>query len=381
MLRIGLLYPNSDPASPANWSGTPRGLFNGFESLGIEVVKIPCVLPARVRFPVAALARVSGARDVVAHRKPVYVRARSLAINQALSKAGALDGIVAMGTDAYDLRLALTGCSIPVATYDDGTFPLFLRYADSELRRADFPLKEVQSWGYLQKIACRRATVSCVSTEWAKRSVVEDFGVAECHVVVVGMGHRPRPRSSEVRDYGSPRYLFVGVDWRRKNGDAVLDAFARVRKQIPDATLDLVGEHPSIDQPGVTGHGFLPRENADAQALLDRLFARSTAFVLPSLFDPSPIAYLEAASAGLPVIATTCGGAGELLKGGAIAVDPYDREALTRAMLRLGDPAVARSMGSSALAQSKQATWRAVSGRITEGLFRSVHHSILSKSN
>lgn len=376
VLRIGLLYPNSDPASPGNWSGTPQGLFDGLKSLGIEVVKIPCVLPEPVRFLVATLARLSGARGVVAHRKPVYVRARSLAIGRAISRAGALDGIVAMGTDTYDLKLALMGCSIPVVTYDDGTFPLFLRYADSELRRAGFPLKEVQSWSDLQRIACRRATVSCVSTEWAKRSVVEDFGVAECDVMVVGMGHRPRPRSSEVPDYGSPRYLFVGVDWRRKNGDAVLDAFARVRKQIPDATLDVVGEHPSIDEPGVTGHGFLPRENADAQALLDRLFARATAFVLPSLFDPSPIAYLEAASAGLPVIATICGGAGELLEGGAIAVDPYDREALTRAMLRLGDPAVARSMGASALTQSKQTTWQAVSRRITEGLFRSVHHPL-----
>jgi glycosyltransferase involved in cell wall biosynthesis len=373
MLRIGLLYPNSDPASPANWSGTPRGLFGGFESLGIEVVKIPCVLPAHVRFPVAALARVSGARDVVAHRKPVYVRARSIAISQAIRKAGALDGIVAMGTDTYDLGLALTGYSIPVVTYDDGTFPLFLRYADSELRRADFPLKDVQFWSELQKIACRRATVACVSTEWAKRSVVEDFGVAASDVMVVGMGHRPRSRSLEVRDYGSPRYLFVGVDWRRKNGDAVL---AALRKQIPDATLDIVGEHPSIDAPGVTAHGFLPRQNPDAQALLDKLFARSTAFVLPSLFDPSPIAYLEAASAGLPVIATTCGGAGELLGEGAIAVDPYDREALTRAMLRLGDPVVARSMGASALAQSKQATWQAVSGRIAEGLFRKVHQPL-----
>ena len=126
----------------------------------------------------------------------------------------------------------------------------------------------------------------------------------------------------------------------------------------------------------MTGYGFLPRGNADAQALLDKLFARSTAFVLPSLFDPSPIASLEAASAGLPVIATTCGGAGELLEEGAIVVDPYDREALTRAMLRIGDPAVARSMGARALAQSKQATWQAVSRRITKGLFRSLHHPL-----
>ncbi|WP_404534668.1 glycosyltransferase family 4 protein [Bradyrhizobium ottawaense] len=317
----------------------------------------------------ATLTRLGGARDVVAHRKPLYVRARSLAIRQAIDTAGPLDGIVAMGTDTYDLTSAMAALSIPIVTYDDGTFPLFLRYADSDLQRAGYPSKEVESWSNLQKAACCRATVCCVSTEWAKRSVVEDFGVAEPNVIVVGMGHHPRPSGSEVRDYNSPRYLFVGADWRRKNGAAVLDAFARVRRQIPRATLDIVGEHPRIDEPGATGHGFLARENAGAQALLDKLFARSTAFVLPSLFDPSPIASLEAASAGLPVIATTCGGAGELLREGAITVDPYDHEALTGAMLRIGDPAVARSMGARALAQSKQSTWQVVSRRIIKGLF------------
>ncbi len=123
-----------------------------------------------------------------------------------------------------------------------------------------------------------------------------------------------------------------------------------------------------MDLQGVTGHGFLPRESARAQQLLDRLFARATAFVLPSLFNPSPISYLEAASAGLPVIGTTCGGAGELLQDAAISVDPHDREALIRAMLQLSDMDTARSMGTRALARAAESTWQAVSGRIADSL-------------
>ena len=286
----------------------------------------------------------------------------------ALRRVGSLDAVVAMGTDMYDLSRVMRGSSIPFATYDDGNFTLFLRYKDSDLRRSGFPITAVESWARRQALACQSANVAFVSTPWAKKSVVEDFGVPASKVHVVGMGHRPRNVLSESRDWSTPHFLFVGVEWGRKNGKAVIEAFARLHECIPNATLDLVGEHPVIDLPGVTGHGFLPRESKPAQDLLDHLFARATAFVLPSLFDPSPIAYLEAASAGLPVIATTCGGAGELLQDAAISVDPYDCEALVNAMFQLANRNVAQAMGTRAAARAAESTWQSVACRIRDNL-------------
>jgi glycosyltransferase involved in cell wall biosynthesis len=367
-VRFGLMYPCTDPASPANWSGTPHGLLNGFAALGIEVITIPCRMPELARVPVALLSRCRGARGAVAHREPVSAWARSIAMEIALRQAGHLDGLVAMGTDMYNLKQVVRGCAVPVATYDDGNFKLFLRYKDSDLHLRRFPIKAVQAWATRQADACRSATVVCVSTPWAKRSAVEDFELPESKVRVVGMGHRPRSVPDELRDWTTPRFLFVGVEWERKNGAAVVGAFARVRERFPNARLDLVGEHPPLDLPGVTGHGYLPRESKTAQDLLDRLYARATAFVLPSRFDPSPIAYLEAASAGLPVIATTCGGAGELLRDAAISVDPYDVDALVCAMLQLAESETARSMGTLAAARAAESTWQAVAGRIRDNL-------------
>jgi glycosyltransferase involved in cell wall biosynthesis len=276
-----------------------------------------------------------------------------------------------MGTDIYDLPTALKMTSVPVATYDDGTFELFLRYGGSDLCRSEFPVEAVKQWARRQRAACRFANVACVSTGWAKQSVVEDFGVAEQKVRVVGIGHRPRSILANQRSFETPRFLFVGTDWGRKNGAAVLAAFAQVRKHFGQATLDIVGEHPPLNQPGVTGYGFLPRENVAAQAQLDRLYADATAFVLPSLFDPAGIAYLEAASAGLPVIATTCGGAAELLQGAAISVDPHDHEALVRAMLYVAHRDNAQSMGALAKILAAKSTWHAVSRRIIEALLNS----------
>lgn len=370
MTRIGLMYPEADPISPANWSGTPRGLADGFTSLGIEVVPIPCKISQWVRLPLALLRRARGICPTVASRESVYVMARSINMASALRQAGHLDAIVAMGTDKYELPQVMQGVSIPLATYDDGTFSLFLRYEDSDLHIQGFPINAVRDWARRQADACRRASMACVSTNWAKRSVVEDFGVPDDRVCVVGMGHNPRSIPQEARNWVTPHFLFVGVEWKRKNGKAVVEAFGRVRERFPDATLDLVGEHPGVNAPGVRGHGFLPRENASAQERLNRLFAHATAFVLPSLFDPSPISYLEAASAGLPVIGTTYGGANELLGDAAICVDPHDRDALIRAMFHVCDMKVAQSMGTRALVKSAESTWRAVSGRIADNLLR-----------
>lgn len=372
MNRVGLLYPSRDPFSAANWSGTPKGLYDGLVSNRMEVIPIPCYLPDALRLPVALLARAGGARGDVAHHQPIYAWARSIAISSALRRTGPLDGIVAMGTDHYDLPRAMKMTSAPVATYDDGTFELFLRYRDSELFCSGYPVEKVKQWARRQSAACQFANVACVSTEWAKRSVVKDFGVPEQKVRVVGMGHRPRSISATERRFESPRFLFVGVDWKRKNGAAVVAAFARVREYCSQARLDIVGEHPPLDQPGVTGHGLLPRDNGAAQEQLDQLFARATAFVLPSLFDPSPIAYLEAASAGLPVIATSCGGAPELLQDGAIAIDPYDHVGLVRAMLYLSNKDNAQSMGARAKVLAAQSSWQAVSRRIVEALLDGV---------
>ena len=279
-----------------------------------------------------------------------------------------------MGTNLYDLPTVVRMTSVPAVTYDDGTFELFLRYEDSDLRQSGVAVEAIKRWARRQQAACQVANVACVSTEWAKKSVVDDFGVPEHKVRVVGMGHRPRLLPGNQRNYEIPRFLFIGADWRRKNGAAVVAAFAQVRKSFPEATLDIVGQHPPLNEPGVTGHGFLPRESAEAQAELDRLLAHSTAFVLPSLFDPFGIAYLEAASSGLAVIATTCGGAAELLQDGAIGVDPYDHAALVRAMLYLADKDKAQMMGKRANTLAAEASWQAVGNRIIQAFAESRTH-------
>jgi glycosyltransferase involved in cell wall biosynthesis len=359
--RIGFLYPVRDPLSPAHWSGTPASLASGLRALGFDIVPIPYHLPPIVRHAVFVLSNAHG-RGAVAARSPLKAGVRSRVLARGLQRAQPIDALLAMGTDLYDLPRVVPD-ALPVATYDDGTFALYRRHPESPARRHGFPESEIRQWAARQAAAARRATACCVSTRWAASSLIDDYGVPTRNVHVVGIGHRPRP-SALPRDWSSPRLLFVGVGWEQKNGDTVLRAFARLRAHHRSATLDVVGDHPRLDQPGVIGHGFLPREERDAQQKLDVLYARATAFVLPSRFDAAGMAYLEAASAGLPVIATTEGGAPEMLGNAAITVHPDDEDSLTDAMERLTEPTTAQRLGLEASRRVADSTWPAVARRI-----------------
>ena len=372
-VKVGLLYPARDACSPANWSGTPRGLIDGLGECGVRVVPLGAGLPVGLREAVALLSRATVKNVAVANRTIIRRHARNWVLRRSIAAAGDLDGIIAMGTEMYDLG-SVRPPGVPVATYDDATLKQMWRHPDFDIRNSGFTEPTVERWFRRQAELTRAATVCCVSTSWAARSFAEDYGIDEACISAVGMGHSPRAHIDPARrDWSQPRFLFVGVDWVRKNGAAVLREFKAVRKAVPSARLDIVGRHPDLHQPGVTGHGFLPRDDPRSQVLLDDLFAQATAFVLPSRFDPSPIAYLEAASAGLPVIATTEGGAGELLGAAAILVHPDNEEALGSALLKLIDPSVARRMGAEAAGQAAKSTWSHVAARILDclGLGRS----------
>ena len=165
---------------------------------------------------------------------------------------------------------------------------------------------------------------------------------------VVGYGRNIDVAAPVERDWHTPRYLFVGKDWDRKNGAAVVRAFRRLRRDIPEAELHLEGLHPPVDEEGVTGHGRLNFDSPEGNAQLRSLFARATCFVVPSKIEPFGIVYIEAAAAGLPSIGTSVGGTATSIGDGGITVDPRDDAALYEAMCRLADPETARSLGAVA---------------------------------
>ncbi|MDX6609088.1 MAG: hypothetical protein QOF85_1013 [Solirubrobacterales bacterium] len=370
MTRIGIAFPG-DPSHKATWSGIPFGLMGGLEAAGVEAVPVRVEPPApllAVSSNTIAVTYLRPRRDVRAAVQQARAAARasasiaqvnSWAVPRALRQAGRLDGIIQIGT-GYTLR-----SSVPVATYEDMTIPqtrthpytgwglLSRRSFDSRMAR--------QRRAYQQAVAC------CVTSPWAAESVLNDYGIAPEKVHVVGIGCNHVAPATE-RDWSEPRFLFVGLDWERKNGSGLLRAFARLRERLPAARLDLVGGHPPLSQAGVTGHGILQLDVPAQHDRLERLFAEATCFVMPSHSEASAIAYVEAAAAELPSIGTSAGGSNYLIGDGGLIVDPGDDEALFVAMQRLADAQTAERMGAAAKERSRLFTWGAVTRRLMQAL-------------
>jgi glycosyltransferase involved in cell wall biosynthesis len=347
---VALVYEGLRPVEEA-WSGIPSGLGRGLSELGHEVVFARAAAP-----PIFERARRSAAARLPAALvvDPELSRLRSAFARRRFRRAGPVDAVVQLAT----------GFLLPahprIATYEDMTV---IQAVESDPAYGRMPRRAREAWISRQRACYSRARVCLALSAWASRSIERDYGVPGDKVQVVGAGRNIDPRPL-ARDWWPPRYLFAGLDWGRKNGEGVLRAFRRVRAQIPEARLSLVGAHPDLEEAGVRCHGRLSLHSPPERRALERLFEQATCFVMPSFSEPLGLVYSEAGAAGIPSIGTTAGGAPQAVGDAGVCVDPGDGEALLAAMLRFADPEVARDAGRRAAAKRGETTWRAVAARV-----------------
>jgi glycosyltransferase involved in cell wall biosynthesis len=277
-----------------------------------------------------------------------------------LDECAPLDGLIQIGT-GYSVTT-----DAPIVTLEDMTV-VQARDVGSAWRAMSRRAVAARIAG--QAGAYERARACCATTRWAAESIISDYGIPAAKVHVVGIGRNVEPRQEVVRrEWSPPRFLFVGREWERKNGPRVLAAFARLRKEVPDARIDVVGGHPPIRADGVVAHGLLALDDDAERSRLAALFASATCFVMPSLHEPSAQAYVEASAWGIPSIVTANGGSTELVRDGGLVVDPLDDEGLFQTMRALCNPAMAARLGGLARERAGLFTSRALAGRLLRAL-------------
>ncbi len=290
---------------------------------------------------------------------PEMMKLREVSARMRRLRLPAVNGWVVLGSEN---GLPIRG---PFVTLDD------LTVAEAQNHRwyfASYPPRTWAHWNSNQEKLYRGATRCFAASSWAAASIARDYKIPADKIEVVGFGRNVEAPPPANRDWSVPRFLFVGADWERKNGPAVLEAFTGVRQRFPSAELAVVGNHPALDTPGVQGFGRLRHFQPDERETLMKLLERSTCLVVPSFLEPFGIIYAEAAAAGLAIIGTTVGGALDAVGPAGECVDPSDREALVRAMLRMADPEVASAYGSAGPRYAERYTWATVAARIAAAL-------------
>lgn len=132
-------------------------------------------------------------------------------------------------------------------------------------------------------------------------------------------------------------FLFVGRYVPVKAVDVLIEAYQLYRNQVSNPwTLVCCGQGPLESQlqgqPGIDNRGFLQPTEMLA------VWHWAGAFILPSRFDPWPLALVEAAAAGLPIVCTdVCGSSVEVIRPwyNGLVVPKEDPQALAKALLTL----------------------------------------------
>lgn len=209
----------------------------------------------------------------------------------------------------------------PVRTTMGARLKLWLRHR----------LERVVSYGYSQIV-----TVS----DSIQQTIGDAVGIPANRLITIHNGIDPGEPVS-VRTRSAITFVSVGRLVPIKRHDVMIEAFAEIAQDSPDARLLVIGDGPErsrleelIRKRGVEGKVQLTGFRHDIPDLL----ADSDIFLLTSGYEGISIALLEAMRAGLPSIATRVGGIPETIVDGqtGLLVDPADANALRRAMVELG---------------------------------------------
>jgi glycosyltransferase involved in cell wall biosynthesis len=169
---------------------------------------------------------------------------------------------------------------------------------------------------------------------------------------------------------GPPTLLFVGRIERTsawKGIDVLLEAFALVLRQLPEARLTLVGDGDAVGDHRNAAKilGILDQtefRGALRGSALVEAYQQASVFVLPSTTESeaAPMTLTEAMACRKPVVASAVGGVPFMIDDhhDGLLVPPGDPEQLAAACLRLLlTPEMATAMGEQAYLKVKSLTW------------------------
>lgn len=200
-----------------------------------------------------------------------------------------------------------------------------------------------------------RASLFTTWSQWAKDSLVHDYGADASKVTVIRPGtnlNNYPPREFPGGNRAPLQVLFVGGDFMRKGGDVLLGTLDGTTKE--DFQLHLVTSHNIEPTDRVRVYQGLRPHSPE----LLHLYNTADVFVLPTRGDCLAVVLGEAMAASMPVITTPVGAHPEVIRDGHNGfVTPLDDVAALRArILALAhDRELAAKMGrnSRAVAESE----------------------------
>lgn len=321
-------------------------LVDSFPEAEIELISVwgrrPASPPAKVREP------SPGADPATGPRVP-YMRAFQMVVAAVATAAKHRDRSVVITTHAH---------LSPVA------------WAASRVARCSFAVwaHGYEVWAGLsfwRKLAIRRAGLVVAVSRFTALRAIEAQGLKEARVCVIyhGLRYLPAPPALERPKLAGTVLAVARLDRANlyKGVDALLKAWPAVLEAVPLARLEIVGDGSSRKDLELLAKELNITDRVEFlgwidDAALGQLYETRSIFALPGRASTTGVPYgegfglvfLEAAAAGMAVVAGRCGGAAEAVRNHetGLLVDPRDGDAITQALLDLlQNPARTRQYG------------------------------------
>lgn len=254
------------------------------------------------------------------------------------------------------------------------------------------PFDDARLAAWQRRSVARAARVLCVSPGWCM-TIRREFAL-DAALVANGVDCERFDRTPTARDaalarhfglrHGAPLFLAVGGIEARKNSVRLLEAFVRVRDELPAAQLVIAGGASLLDH-SETRRAFhalaedvglvTGRDLVLTGPLLDEdmppLLRQADALVLPSLREGFGLVVLEALACGTPVVVSGIPPFTEYLEdtvidGHALYADPQEPASIAQAMRRAVEPARRRSLAAAVPPVCRRYSWPASAARHVE---------------
>ncbi len=225
---------------------------------------------------------------------------------------------------------------------------------------------------FTARLAIDRAETIITPSEATKRDLIKVFQAVANQIVVIPHGFDPIHNNSTTSSTDTaslePYFLTVGRLETRKNTGFLIRAFAKFKKDNPEAKDRLV----LIGKPGYGYEAVEKIKNglplSTRQAIIETGYVSnterlaylkaSTAFVFPSLYEGFGIPILEAMAAGTPVITSDVSANPEVADDAAILIDPTSVDDLAHNLALLATDELTRSeIVKKSIVRAKHFSW------------------------
>jgi glycosyltransferase involved in cell wall biosynthesis len=261
----------------------------------------------------------------------------------------------------FDARLP----GLPHYLYTDHTFLANFTYPDFDGKK-----RRPKAWIELEKQLYQNATLNFTRSTNISKSMIEDYGCRPEQVVCIYAGANAQIRDITLGNdnYSNKNILFVGIDWERKGGPELIEAFKKVLAVYPDAKLTIVGCSPTVDAPNVHIVGKVPVEQ------VHQYFEQASVFCLPTKLEPFGVVFVEALQYRLPIVGTNIGAIPDFITPGknGYLVKPGSVDEIAQALIDLvGSPEKCRAFGEESYRiATENYTWERVKDRLRASLMR-----------